>query len=53
MIRGYDLSQHQAITPVLDDTSFIVLRASIGTTKDTRYDQHYAAARAAGVVVMA
>ena len=53
MIRGYDLSQHQAITPVLDDTSFIVLRASIGTTKDTRYDQHYAAARAAGIVVMA
>ena len=53
MIRGYDLSQHQAVTPPFDGHSFVVLRASIGTAKDTRYDQHYAAARAAGVVVMA
>ena len=53
MIRGYDISQHQATTPSLDGYGFIVLRATIGTTKDTRYDKHYAAARKAGVVVMA
>ena len=52
-LKGYDLSEHQATTPSFVGHSFVVLRASIGTAKDTRYDQHYAAARAAGVVVMA
>lgn len=53
MIRGYDLSEHQALTPVLDDTAFVVLRASIGSRKDAKYDQHYVAARKAGIVTMA
>jgi len=53
MIRGYDISQHQSTTPSFDGMGFVVLRATIGTTKDTKYDQHYAAARAAGIVVMA
>jgi len=52
-LRGIDISQWQAETPPLSYFSFVVLRASISQTKDTRYDQHYAAAREAGLVVMA
>lgn len=53
MLKGIDISQHQSTTPSLDGLSFIVLRSSIATTKDTKYDAHYAAARNAGLVVMA
>lgn len=53
MLKGIDISEHQAVTPDLSGLSFIVLRASIAARKDVKYDQHYAAARAAGLVVMA
>jgi GH25 family lysozyme M1 (1,4-beta-N-acetylmuramidase) len=52
-LRGIDISQHQSVTPPLGDLSYVILRSSISQTKDTRYDQHYAAARKAGLVVMA
>lgn len=53
MLEGYDLSKYQTSTPNLDGISFVVLRASIATTKDTKYADHYAACRKAGVVTMA
>jgi hypothetical protein len=53
VIRGIDLSQHQPTTPDLSGLGFVVLRASIGTSVDERYGQHYVAARAAGITVMA
>lgn len=52
-LAGIDISQHQATTPSLANLSFITLRASIGSLKDTMYDTHYANARKAGLVVMA
>jgi hypothetical protein len=52
-LKGIDISQHQSTTPSLEGLSFIVLRASIATTLDTKYAQHYAAARKAGLVTMA
>ena len=53
-LRGIDISQHQVATPPnLSSLAFIVLRSSISQTVDTRYAQHYAAARKAGLVVMA
>jgi hypothetical protein len=52
-LKGIDISQHQSTTPSLEGLAFIVLRASIATTLDTKYAQHYAAARKAGLVTMA
>ncbi len=49
--RGIDISAYQAKTPPLDGLSFLIARASIGTVKDYRYDQHIANARNAGLVV--
>lgn len=53
MLKGIDLSEHQATTPSLEGLSFAVLRASIASRKDAKYDQHHAACRAAGLVTMA
>jgi len=53
VLKGIDISQYQTATPSLDGLSFIVLRASIGLSKDAKYADHYAAARAAGLIVMA
>lgn len=52
-LKGLDVSKYQTSLPDLSGQSFIVLRSSIALTKDTLYDQHYAKARAAGLVVMA
>jgi hypothetical protein len=51
MLYGIDISKWQGTTPDFDGLDFVVLRASIGTDKDVRYDQHYAAARKAGIAV--
>lgn len=60
MLKGIDISKWQdnPATPAIEvpsfaGLSFIVLRASIAETKDTRYDHYYAAARKAGLIVMA
>lgn len=47
--RGIDVSKWQATTPDLAGQSFMIARASIGTTADERYAQHIAKARAAGI----
>lgn len=52
-LKGFDISQHQSAFPDLTDMGFIILRASINTTKDTRFDSHYAKARALGRPTMA
>lgn len=50
-LRGIDISQHQATTPRLTGLGFLIARASIGTSHDTRYAAHIAAARRGGLVV--
>lgn len=47
---GIDVSKWQATTPSLAGLDFLFARASIGTQKDERYDQHIAKAKAAGLV---
>lgn len=53
MLKGIDISVYQSATPDLTQYAFVGIRASIGATKDTRYDQHYSNARKAGVIVVA
>lgn len=53
MLKGIDISQHQAETPPLDGLAFAVARASIGSVADSRYEQHRDAFRHAGLVSMA
>ena len=48
--RGIDVSKWQTTTPSLVGKAFLIARASIGLTPDTRYAQHIAAARKAGVI---
>lgn len=52
-LTGLDVSKYQTSLPSLAGQSFIILRASIAQTKDTKFDEHYANARKAGLVVMA
>lgn len=49
---GMDVSHWQTKTPDLKaaGASFLIARATIGTTEDTMYDKHIAAAKAAGIV---
>lgn len=53
MLKGIDISQWQGTTPPLEGLAFVGIRASIGATKDTKYDQHYANVRKAGPIVIA
>lgn len=48
--QGIDVSKWQVSTPSLAGLDFLFARASIGTDKDSRYDQHIANARKAGLV---
>lgn len=48
---GIDVSKYQPTTPSLDGLSFLIARASIGTTVDPLYRTHIANARKAGLVV--
>lgn len=50
-VTGIDLSEHNEFTPDLAGLSFVICRASIGTRKDYRYDQHAANVRAAGLLL--
>lgn len=50
-VLGIDVSVYQAATPSLKGLSFLFARASIGWNTDSRYGQHTANARAAGLVV--
>lgn len=49
-VTGYDVSKWQSTTPGLSNVEFLFARATIGTQKDERYDQHITNARKAGVV---
>jgi hypothetical protein len=48
--KGLDVSSWQATTPQLAGLAFAFARATYGTSKDTRFDQHAAAFRSAGIV---
>lgn len=50
-LQGYDISHHQTATPDLAGVAFVIVRAAYGSNADERYEQHVAAARAAGKVV--
>jgi lysozyme len=49
-ILGIDVSKWQSRTPRLDGYRFLIARATIGTQKDERYDQHIDNARNAGII---
>lgn len=51
MIEGLDVSHYQNRTPNLTGKDFLFIKATEGTTEDTRYPTHYANGRKAGVVV--
>lgn len=51
LAQGIDVSKWQATTPALAGLSFLIARASIGTTVDPMYATHIANARKAGLVV--
>lgn len=51
MLPGIDISVWQEKTPSLTGLGFAFARATFGTSTDTRYSQHVAAFRAAGLVV--
>lgn len=60
MLKGVDISQHQATFPDPTGLTFAILRASIGSAaggtasvKDTAYDGHFRTARDLGLVAMA
>ncbi len=52
-LKGLDVSKYQTALPDLSGLTFIVLRSSIALTKDSKFTEHYANARKAGLVVMA
>ncbi len=47
---GIDVSHWQARTPPLGGVSFLIAKASEGTTPDDKYGQHIGNARSAGIV---
>jgi glycosyl hydrolase family 25 len=49
-VTGVDVSKWQATTPNLGHVEFLIARATIGTQRDERFDQHIANARKAGIV---
>lgn len=53
MLRGIDISKWQPTTPSLTGLSFVIVKASQGTTIDPMFTTHYANCRKAGVVTMA
>lgn len=52
-LEGLDLSYAQTRTPKLAGLSFVVVKASEGNFKDSRWDQHSKAVRAAGLPLLA
>ena len=51
MLKGIDISYWQATTPLSQAPDFVIIRASYGTSGDSRCEQHYHAARNAGKLV--
>lgn len=51
MLEGIDVSHWQTKTPSLDGLSFLIAKATEGTTRDPLYSTHIRNARAAGLVV--
>jgi len=49
-LPGLDVSTYQATTPPLAGFAFMFARATYNLSPDARYDQHMAAAKAAGIV---
>lgn len=49
-LTGLDLSTYQTATPNLRGFAFMFARATYDLSPDTRYDQHIAAAKAAGII---
>ncbi len=50
-LPGIDVSSHQAVTPPLAAESFLIARATYGTSPDSMYQKHTAMARSHGIVV--
>jgi len=51
MLNGIDISHYQPTTPSLAGRAFVIVKASNGDDKDSRYDYHVANIRRAGLVV--
>lgn len=51
VLLGIDVSHYQDPTPSLAGVSFLIAKATEGTTHDLMFGRHIAAARAAGLVV--
>jgi len=51
MLKGIDVSYWQSTTPLDQAPDFVIVRAGYGTTIESRFHQHYDAARSAGKIL--